>query len=520
MSSSHESIGGPEIIIGLVGAVGTDLRGVAQMLTQELRRVGYDSHVIGLSDLILNFSRFASIRGEAAEDERVGALMQAGDDVRAAFGRGDAIALLAIAEIQRLRQVLGNDPARHLPRTAFILRSLKTPHEIARLRSLYGDAFFLVSIYSPLSARRQLLCERIARSRQEYEAAKYNETAEKLIDRDLKEVGNELGQDVRGSFPEADFFLDATHREECGPQIVRFVNILFGHPYITPNVDEYGMFHAKAAALRSADLSRQVGAVITTDDGEIVSAGCNEVPKAGGGAVWEGEPEHTDYRDFRIGHDSTSWMKHELVTEVFDRLSGWLAPELRKLSAAELATKALYEGKDPPLRGTRADSLLEFGRIVHAEMSAITEAARRGVAVRDMRLYCTTFPCHMCARHVVAAGLRQVIYIEPYPKSMAKDLYRKSICVDDDASSDANAVRFRPFVGVSPRKFLEFFEMKPRKDRRGHVLPWDGARSMPRIRRIVSYREPENAAVEMVVQLASALEPMLNPDTSEVDTNG
>jgi cytidine deaminase len=243
------------------------------MLAQELRRVGYDSHLIRLSGLILNFSRFASVRDTAAEDERISALMQAGDDVRAAFGRGDAIALLAIAEIQRLRQVFGSDPARHLPRTAFILHSLKTPHEVARLRSLYGDAFFLVSIYSPLAARRQMLCERIARSRQEYEATRYTEVSEKLIGRDLKEVGNELGQDVRASFPEADFFLDATRREDCGPQIARFVNILFGHPYITPNVDEYGMFRAKAAALRSADLSRQVGAVITTDDGEIVQRG-------------------------------------------------------------------------------------------------------------------------------------------------------------------------------------------------------------------------------------------------------
>lgn len=517
---TSDSTGGPEIVIGLVGAVGTDLRGISHALTQELRRVDYQPYALRLSELILNFSRFAEIRGKAAEDERVSALMQAGDDVRAAFERGDAVALLAIAEIQRLRQLQHGDPARHLARTAFILHSLKTPQEIATLRSLYGDSFFLISVYAPRSTRRRLLCERIARSRQEYEPAKYTATADDLIERDLREVGTDFGQDVRGAFPEADFFLDATHRKDCGPQIARFVDILFGQPYVTPNVDEYGMFHAKAAALRSSDLSRQVGAVITTDDGEIVSAGCNEVPKSGGGAVWDGEPQHTDYRDFQIGHDASAWMKHELVTELFAKLSGWLAPDLRGLSAAELATRALYEGKAPPLRGTRADSLLEFGRIVHAEMSAITEAARRGVAVRGMRLYCTTFPCHMCARHIVAAGLQQVIYIEPYPKSMAKELYRKSISADDDGDSDPNAVRFRPFVGVSPRKFLEFFEMKPRKDRRGHVLAWDGARAMPRIRRIVSYRDAENAAVELVVKLAVRLEPMLNASISEVDSDG
>lgn len=57
---------------------------------------------------------------------------------------------------------------------------------------------------------------------------------------------------------------------------------------------------------------------------------------------------------------------------------------------------------------------------MHAEMFAITDAARRGLSVRDATLYCTTFPCHMCARHIIASGIRKVVYIEPYPKSMAK----------------------------------------------------------------------------------------------------
>jgi deoxycytidylate deaminase len=150
--------------------------------------------------------------------------------------------------------------------------------------------------------------------------------------------------------------------------------------------------------------------------------------------------------------------------------SGWLTSDLSNLSSDALGERALYdlgESGRPILKGTRVDSLLEFGRIVHAEMSAITEAARRGLSVRGGRLYCTTFPCHMCARHIVSAGVHEVIYIEPYPKSMAKDLYRKSIRVDNDADADDDAVEFRPFVGVSPNRYLELFEMKARKVGRG-----------------------------------------------------
>ncbi|MFO2375906.1 cytidine deaminase, partial [Pseudomonas aeruginosa] len=68
-------------------------------------------------------------------------------------------------------------------------------------------------------------------------------------------------------------------------QLWRVIDILFGQPYVTPTFDEYAMFMAFSASLRSADLSRQVGAVLTRDEG-IISTGANDVPKAGGGLYW------------------------------------------------------------------------------------------------------------------------------------------------------------------------------------------------------------------------------------------
>lgn len=59
----------------------------------------------------------------------------------------------------------------------------------------------------------------------------------------------------------------------------------------------------------------------------------------------------------------------------------------------------------------------------HAEMAALMSCARSGGSPVDGTLYCTTFRCHNCAKHIVAAGIRSVVYVEPYPKSKAKDLY-------------------------------------------------------------------------------------------------
>lgn len=146
------------------------------------------------------------------------------------------------------------------------------------------------------------MCDRIAKSRQAYDPDQFDAVSEHLIETDEKEAGDEFGQNVRDTFPEADVFLDATDPDDLPRQVTRLVEILFRHPSRTPTIEEYGLFHARAAALRSADLSRQVGAVIATADGEIIAAGCNEVPKAGGGAVWEGRPEDRgrDRRDFTV----------------------------------------------------------------------------------------------------------------------------------------------------------------------------------------------------------------------------
>ncbi len=278
-------------------------------MSRSLRRVNYTFSLVRLSDLLLDCYAYQELRRDAGgpEDERIEHLMRAGDDLRRRAKRGDTLALLAMSKICQIRLDRGAH-GRSLSRHAFILHSLKHPAEIQTLREAYEGAFVAVAVYMPRSSRLTSLCDRISLSRQTYKPDTYEGVAERLIDTDEKEAGDDLGQNVRDTFPEADVFLDATDPDTLPQQITRLVEILFRHPYHTPTLDEYGLFHAKAAALRSADLSRQVGAVITTVDGEIIAVGCNEVPKAGGGSVWEGRQEDRplDHRDFVLGHDSSA----------------------------------------------------------------------------------------------------------------------------------------------------------------------------------------------------------------------
>jgi deoxycytidylate deaminase len=213
--------------------------------------------------------------------------------------------------------------------------------------------------------------------------------------------------------------------------------------------------------LRTLDLSRQVGAAIFSENGDIISMGSNEVPQAGGGTYWSDGPEDIDGRDYQREHDANDKRKAQLLRELFD---------LAKVrNAAQLIN-------DRKIKESQFMDALEYGRIIHAEMSAICDAARLGRSIKDAVLFTTTFPCHMCAKHIVAAGVKKVVFLEPYPKSLTAHLHSDSIMIegaDRGKYSEYPGVSFEHFDGVSPRRYRELFERSSRKDEdSGVFLEW------------------------------------------------
>jgi cytidine deaminase len=160
--------------------------------------------------------------------------------------------------------------------------------------------------------------------------------------------------------------------------------------------------------------------------------------------------------------------------------------------------------KNGILDGTRIDSLLEFGRVVHAEMNALMDAAMRGVAIRGATLYCTTFPCHNCARHLLAAGVRRVVYIEPYPKSLASKLYKPVIRIDERSDDSSAGLSFESFVGVAPRRFIPLFDLGAfkRKDANGFVKHWKRADAEPRFEQLFADHETREQLFVIELQVA------------------
>jgi len=156
---------------------------------------------------------------------------------------------------------------------------------------------------------------------------------------------------------------------------------------------------------------------------------------------------------------------------------GFLSSALAKLRSPQKQMAALLS--NDTFKDSQLMDIIEFGRMIHAEMLAISDAARLGRATKDATLYCTAFPCHLCAKHIVAAGIERVVFLEPYPKSYAQKLHSDSITFETDIPEK---VLFQPFMGISPRRYRDIFEKRTaRKDEEGKAQQWYEGRPTPMV---------------------------------------
>ena len=146
-----------------------------------------------------------------------------------------------------------------------------------------------------------------------------------------------------------------------------------------PSNDEYFMNMALLVSSRSTCLRRNVGAVIVKDK-RVLSTGYNGSPKG---------PRHCE----------------------------------------ELG--CIREQMNIP-SGTRH----ELCRGVHAEQNAVVQAAYFGVSVKDATIYTTTYPCSMCAKILINAGISEIVYDEGYVDDLSKQILSETDIVVREFKSD------------------------------------------------------------------------------------
>ena len=68
----------------------------------------------------------------------------------------------------------------------------------------------------------------------------------------------------------------------------------------------------------------------------------------------------------------------------------------------------------------------ELCRGLHAEQNAILQAAYHGVSIQGSVLFCTNFPCVICSKMLINAGIRQIFYLEGYPDSLSETMLNEA----------------------------------------------------------------------------------------------
>jgi len=485
----------PELIFGIIAKIGTDIDKVMGLISHELVQLEYEPIPIKLTKLMKSRRVTAKLDTKISStpvEERYTSSMDACNELRKKVGN-NSMANLAIMRISTERKKWDTKCPR-----AYIVRQFKRKEEIKLMRQVYGDRFVVISCYSPREARCDWLATEMAKRHHTHDPKLFRAKAEELILRDEDEANDKSGQQVRNAFPEADVIINAQNTTLAEETLENFFNVFFGNPRYSPTNDEYGMYMASSAALRSTDLSRKVGAAIFTKNLEVVTLGSNEVPKPLGGTYLQDDAKKTglDGRDVAIGHDANAHFKRRIAADAVGKISKLIGKKIPDEDIDTFVDEHLY-GEDAALDSLLIMDLTEFGRAVHAEMNALTDAARLGRATKGTTLYCTTFPCHNCAKHIVASGIDRVVYIQPYPKSRAAELYPDSISIDPK-DEPIGKVLFQTHTGIAPHLYKRVYDDFKKKNKRGDVIEWSKKTAQPKINIYnIGFEENERAATKI-----------------------
>lgn len=519
-----------ELVVGLVGYAGAGTSTAGTRIGVLLENAGYTVHYIKFSDLIQSIdglptvSLETGIKAGRSKFDRACNFQDRGDAIRKKY-QSFALSSSAVKQIKNLR----GDGDVGQKKIAFILDSLKHPEEVNLLRKVYDQSFRLVAVHCDFEKRLSRLFGEVT-SGSKYAGVGKDEILT-FMNRDAKDSGVDHGQRVRDAFHLADFFLDNSRDTHDGSgmsgDIDRFINLLLGNGLIRPTAGEKAIYVAYASALQAACLSRQVGAALIASDGRLVATGKNDPPKFGGGTYDEdSDPDHRCFAwEFKDGEITFVGCHNDRKKDqLYSEIASWMAEKLSEPVARHMIPEEPLLGRDAAQvkRDALADALasalvassnelkgmpgikdaIEYSRSIHAEMAALMAAARGGISTKGSTMYVTVFPCHNCARHLVAAGVEAVFYIEPYVKSLAFELHSDSISseVSSSGSTSRKTMSIAPFTGVGPRMYDDFFVKRGElKGAGGRYEPQADGEPFYAVR-LRELQSVEDAAIELIQQ--------------------
>ena len=323
----------------------------------------------------------------------------------------------------------------------FVIDSLKSPFEIEFFRNRYSN-FYLFSILATGKVREKRLDEKFKK--------KNSGDTQKLQEVEKKRAGSEkeLGeQDINLCIGKGDIFInnDDISITLLTYQLGKYIALILNPGLVTPTKDEIFMQIAFTARYASGCISRQVGAVVTGEEGYVRGIGWNDVPEGQIPCLYRSLKELKDTNDtsnnpiFSNYELSKEFKDFALTKFQYSKDKEWnkgfpfcfkdiqnQKEVNEKLKDVKEKLKFLkLDGKiGGDVENMLEDVIRDFKkfknptreRALHAEENAFLQAAKvGGMSVINGTLYSTDFPCQLCSKKSRQLFIKRIVYIDDYP---------------------------------------------------------------------------------------------------------
>lgn len=429
------------IILGFTGSIGSGCTFISEMIPKVSAN---EYKYFKLSDIIREI-----LKDEGIENPTVQQLQDRGDDLRLAYHKNFLVEKL----LTRLRDDDSNSYEK------IVIDGIKNTGEVDYLRQLPN--FYLFSI----NADRETRSSRVVGSRfatiSEFEGADTRDQFEEASTGQQVKECNDLSDIIIVN--EKHIVDTATRKKEDYVRDIyrKYVKLIEDSvsggfsPEISPSINELCMTISYSLSKKSSCLKRKVGSVvvdidksISPVDGQqrvndfpyIISSGYNEVPMGSQKCIFH-EEFRKCYRD-HLQEEHAKKMKFcpscgepiDVKTTCpfcakqfgsYVKFCPDCKKEIKSTFKCPSCDKKVFEEFLPGSKQTPG-KLLDMCRSLHAEEMAILRLSKTtGNRSGDLVLFATTQPCNLCANKIVSAGIKKVVFSEPYTMKEAAEILKK-----------------------------------------------------------------------------------------------
>lgn len=293
-----------------------------------------------------------------------------------------------------------------------VLDALRNPFELLYFKDRY-PSFYAVAITTINKERERRLIQIGYTSTQISDLDK-KEYPEK--NKPLSGYENFTSQNIQSCLEKSDIHLindgatSPNQQINLNPlieQIIRYVSLMMHPGLVTPTRYERCMQIAFSAKMNSGCISRQVGAAITDEYGSIKAIGWNDVPEGQVPCLLRSAT------DLLTNTDEAAFSDYEYRDKKFrDQLD----KSYKRYNLIDTRGRPACFCFKTEYNKLKGDDNQVHTRSLHAEENAFLQLSKYGgEGIRGGTLFTTASPCELCAKKAFQLGMKEVIYIDPYP---------------------------------------------------------------------------------------------------------